>query len=48
MANNGEIMFFENTLHHYGCYFQVYKIVHLLYVKNLTNLIGAQTCGSQT
>ena len=48
MANNGEIMFFENTLHHYGCYFQVYTIVHLLYVKNLTNLIGTQTCGSQT
>ena len=48
MANNGEIMFFENTLHHYGCYFHVYKIVHLLYVKNLTNLIGTQTCGSQT
>ena len=42
MANNGEIMFFENTLHHYGCYFHVYKIVHLLYVKNLTNLIGTQ------
>ena len=40
MANNGEIMFFENTLHHYGCYFKVYKIVHLLYVKSLTNLIG--------